>query len=170
MKNEGSEKLSAHVGRRHLLEKAGLFLGATGALAALATPAAAQNGLPGATYLLTLTDATTGAFASRSALTLHADHSIQVIDSGQGGPAASFSSQLGAWDTSPGAGVVARTLDFSFPSAGIARVDYSFTAINNQQVSGTATLTVFPLNADPQGGGGTVVGTFQFTGQRVTAS
>ena len=128
----------------------------------------APNGLPGAAYLTTITDATTGAFATRSVVTLHADHSMTAIDSGQGGPSAQFSSQMGAWRTTPGAGVVARTLDFTFPNAAIGRVDYNFTTINTDEVSGTATLTIFPINADPQGSGGTVVGTFNFTGQRVT--
>src|SRR5262249_2047565 len=82
---------------------------------------------PGAAYLTTITDATTGAFSSRSVITLHADHSLTAIDSAQGGDrgglGTQFSSQMGAWRTSPGAGVVGRTLDFSFPNAGIARVD-----------------------------------------------
>ena len=132
-----------------------------------------QNGLRGAAYLTTITDATTGAFSSRSVITLHADNSLTAIDSAQGGTRGGlgtlFSSQMGAWHTSPGSGVVARTLDFSFPNAGIARVDYNFTTINSDQVSGTITLTLFPINADPQGSGGTVVGTFNFTGQRVSA-
>jgi hypothetical protein len=127
------------------------------------------NGLPGIVYLTTITDAATGSFSSRSVVTLHADHSMTAIDSGQGGPGVQFSSQMGAWHTSPGAGVVGRTLDFSFPNAGIARVDYNFTTVNKDQVSGTITLTVFPINADPQGSGGTVVGTFNFTGQPVIA-
>lgn len=127
-----------------------------------------DNGLPGATYLTTITNASNGAFSSRSVITLHADHSLAVIDSGQGGPGIQFSSQQGAWATSPGAGVVARTLDFSFPSAGIARVDYNFTTINTSQVAGTITLTVFGLQDNPLDGGGTVVGTFNFTGTRVT--
>jgi hypothetical protein len=127
------------------------------------------NGLPGIAYLTTITDATTGAFSSRSVVTLHADHSMTAIDSGQGGPGVQFSSQMGAWHTSPNAGVVGRTLDFSFPNAGIARVDYNFATVNKDQVSGTITLTVFPINADPQGSGGTVVGTFNFTGQPVIA-
>lgn len=127
-----------------------------------------DNGLPGATYLTTITNASNGAFSSRSLITLHADHSLAVIDSGQGGPGVQFSSQQGAWATSPGAGVVARTLDFSFPSAGIARVDYNFTTINTNQVAGTITLTVFGLQDNPLDGGGTVVGNFNFTGTRVT--
>ena len=127
------------------------------------------NGLPGAAYVTTITDATTGAFSSRSVITLHADHSITAIDSAQGGPGTQFSSQMGAWRTSPGAGVVARTLDFSFPNAGIARVDYNFTTINKDGVSGPITRTVFGLNDDPQGNGGTVVGHFNFTGVSVVA-
>jgi hypothetical protein len=130
----------------------------------------AQNlpsGIPGATYITTITDAHTGAFSSRSLITLHGDHSIAAVDSGQGGPGVNFSSQRGAWRTSPNAGVVARTFDFSFPNAGIARVDYNFTTISGDQVAGTITLTVFPITADPQGSGGTVVGNFNFTGQRI---
>jgi hypothetical protein len=126
------------------------------------------GGLPGTAYLTTITDANSGAFASRSVITLHADHSLTSIDSGQGGPGALFSSQMGVWATSPGAGVTARTLDFSFPQAGIARVDYNFTTINKNGVSGTITLTAFPLNGDPQGSGGTVIGTFNFTGVSIS--
>ena len=127
-----------------------------------------DDGLAGATYLTTITDASTGAFSSRSVITLHPDHSFAAIDSGQGGPGVQFSSQRGAWAARPTGGVIARTLDFSFPSAGIARVDYNFATINTNQVSGTITLTVFPLNGNPLDGGGTVVGTFNFTGTRVT--
>ena len=122
----------------------------------------------GGTYLTTITDANTGAFSSRSLITVHSDHSLAVIDSGQGGPGVQFSSQQGAWASSPGAGIVARTLDFSFPQAGIARVDYNFAVINKDQVSGTITLTVFGLNDDPLGSGGFVVGNFNFKGTRVT--
>jgi hypothetical protein len=125
-------------------------------------------GISGSTFLTTITDANTGAFSSRSLITVHSDHSFAAVDSGQGGPGVNFSSQLGAWRTSPNAGVIARTFDFSFPNAGIARVDYNFTTISGSQVVGTITVTVFPINADPTGGGGTVIGNFNFTGQRVT--
>jgi len=47
-------------------------------------------------------------------------------------------------------------------------VDYNFITIAVNLVVGTITLTVFPINADPQSGGGTVVGNFNFTGQGVT--
>lgn len=127
-----------------------------------------DNGLPGATYLTTITNASDGSFSSRSVITLHADHSLAAIDSGQGGPGVQFSSQQGAWAPSPGGGAIARTLDFSFPSAGIARVDYNFTTTNADQVAGTITLTVFGLHDNPLDGGGTVVGNFNFTGVRIT--
>jgi hypothetical protein len=80
----------------------------------------AQNlpaGIVGSTFLTTITDANTGAFSSRSLITVHSDHSFAAVDSGQGGPGVNFSSQLGAWRTSPQAGVIARTFDFSFPNA-----------------------------------------------------
>jgi hypothetical protein len=169
MKDQSSEKpVSHHAERRDMLQKAGLFLGISGALGTLARPAAAQgNGVSGACFLLTITNSN-GVFASRSVITFHADGSVEVIDSGQGGPAFSFSSQLGVWGNGIASGAIVRTLDFSFPSAGIARVDYNFIKLNAQNVSGTITLTGFGLQADPLGGGGTVLGTFTFTGQRVT--
>jgi len=130
---------------------------------------AAASDDPSGTFLTTIIVANTGAFSSRSVITLHADHSMAVIDSGQGGPGVQFSSQQGTWEHNPGGGLGARTLDFSFPSAGIARVDYTFNAgVPANQIAGTITLTVFGLTDNPLDGGGTVVGTFTFTGTRVT--
>src|SRR5262249_26520657 len=76
-----------------------VLLACLGAVALHAAPATADplTVAQGATYLLTITDATTGVFASRGALTLHGDHTLSAIDSGQGGPTFLFSSQLGAW-------------------------------------------------------------------------
>jgi hypothetical protein len=131
--------------------------------------ASADDVFAGGTFLTTITDAATGAFSSRSVITLHADRSMAAIDSGQGGPAVLFSSQQGTWERESNGRVEARTLDFSFPSAGIARVDYNFNSASADHVSGTITLTVFGLHDNPLDGGGTVVGTFNFTGQRVSA-
>lgn len=128
----------------------------------------ATNGIAGATYIITITDASTGTFASRGVITLNVDHSMAVLDSGQGGPSFSFSSQLGAWENAPGNTVKARTLDFDFPSVDVARLDYNFTTANNDQAAGTIVLTTFPLTGNPLGSGGTVIGTFNFSGQRVT--
>lgn len=132
--------------------------------------AAASND-PSGTFLVTITDAGTGAFASRSVITLHSDHSVAVIDSGQEGGAVSFSSQQGVWEHAPGGVVKARTIDFSFPFAtfGSARVDYTFNAgVPGNQVQGSIVLTFFPPNGDPLDGGGTPGGTFNFSGTRVT--
>ena len=153
--------MKKHVRIFALLAVCVLALGAGTSLHGQNSP---TNGLPGIAFLTTITDANTGAFSSRSVVTLHADHSMSAIDSGQGGPGVQFSSQLGGWHTSPNAGVIGRTLDFSFPQAGIARVDYNFTSLTKDGVTGTFTLTVFRLHDDPQGSGGIVVGTFNFTG------
>jgi hypothetical protein len=130
--------------------------------------AVAANGMAGATYLITITDASNGAFSSRSVITLSVDHSMAAIDSAQGGPSFSFSSQQGAWENAPGNTVKARALDFDFPSLDVARLDYNFTTVSNDRVAGTIVLTIFPLTGNPLGSGGTVIGTFNFTGQRVS--
>jgi hypothetical protein len=107
--------------------------------------------------------------ASRGVITLHAGQTMSVIDSGQGGPAFFFSSQLGSWKPNGTGGVVARTIDFDFPpGADVARLDYSISfAQEHTQVTGTITLTTFPLQGNPLDGGATVVGNFIFTGQLI---
>lgn len=122
----------------------------------------------GATYLITISNAT-GAFVSRVVITLHSDHTLSVIDSDQGGPTFFFTSQLGAWRHDNKGSVVGRTLDFDFPpSADVARLDYTFTfSSDGSQVTGTVTLTSFPLQGDPLNGGGTAEGQFTFSGKRV---
>jgi hypothetical protein len=149
-----------------------VLLACLGAVA-LHAPQATADALSvfrGATYLLTITDATTGAFASRGVITLHADRTLSAIDSGQGGPTFFFTSQLGAWKSDGKGGVVGRTLDFDFPpNADVARLDYTFTfSDDGAQVKGTITLRSFPLQGDPLDGDGIVVGEFTFTGTRVT--
>src|SRR5262245_5010300 len=132
--------------------------------------AAASND-PAGTFLITITNADTGAFASRAVITLHIDHSVAVIDSGQEGGPVSFSSQQGVWEQDTGGAVAARTIDFSFPFAtnGSARGDWTFNAgVPGDQVQGSIVLTFFPPNGDPLGGGGTPGGTFHFSGTRVT--
>jgi hypothetical protein len=128
--------------------------------------ATADSPFNGASYVTTITDSS-GNFASRGVITLHTDHTLSVIDSGQGGPAFLFSSQLGSWEPNSKGGVAAKTIDFDFPSAGIARLDYTINSNHDGSVSGTITLTSFPLQGNPLGGGGTVVGTFTFTGQPI---
>lgn len=139
-------------------------------LSAQPAKANSSKGPSGATYLITVTDST-GAFASRGVIALHNDGTMSVIDSGQEGPTFFFSSQLGAWGYDSNArGVVGRTLDFDFPpSADVARLDYTFTfSSGDKQVTGTITLTTFPLTGNPLDGGGTLEGQFTFTGTIVT--
>jgi len=128
--------------------------------------AAADEGGSGASYLTTVKDSN-GNFASRGVITLHADQTMSVIDSGQGGPAFLFSSQLGSWKSNGQGGAVARTIDFDFPSAGVARLDYTIRFGSNGTITGTITLTDFPLTGNPLDGGGTVLGTFTFSGQMI---
>jgi hypothetical protein len=132
---------------------------------------AAASNQPSGTFLVTITDAATGNFASRSVITLHSDHSVAVIDSGQEGGPVPFSSQQGVWENTPGGGLAARTIDWSFPFAteGSARVDYTFNAgVPANQVAGSIVLTFFAPNQNPLDGGGTPGGTFNFTGTRMT--
>jgi hypothetical protein len=91
---------------------------------------------------------------------------MSVIDSGQGGPTFFFSSQLGSWERGGNGGLVARTIDFDFPpNADVVRLDYTIGfASDNTRVTGTIVLTAFPLQGNPLDGGGTVIGTFTFTG------
>jgi hypothetical protein len=60
--------------------------------------------------------------------------------------------------------VVGRRLDFDFPpSQDVARLDYTFTFNSDDtKVTGTITLTTFPLQGDPLDGGGTVEGQFTY--------
>jgi hypothetical protein len=127
-----------------------------------------QGGPSGASWVTTVKDSS-GVFSSRGVITLHADHTMSVIDSGQGGPTFFFSSQLGSWKWNTIGGVVARTIDFDFrPNADVARLDYTISfSPDGSKVMGTITLTTFPLQSDPLDGGGTVAGTFTFTGELI---
>jgi hypothetical protein len=129
--------------------------------------AAAQLVAPpnGASYLTTVRDSN-GNFTTRTVLTLHADHTMSVVAADQGGPTYFFSSQLGSWGPDGKGGVIGKTLDFDYPpNADVARIDYTvrFDPVLNQ-VTGTETLTTFPLQGDPFGTGGTSLGNYTFTG------
>ena len=128
----------------------------------------------GATYLITNKDST-GAFASRGVITIHADHTLSVIDSAQGGPTYYFGDQLGTWGVTK-AGFVGRTINFTYPPPSgapvpqdpVARLDYTFKVGRDGSISGTIALYYFPLTANPLGSGGTSGGTYTFTGYAVT--
>jgi hypothetical protein len=140
----------------------GAFLSPSNAAAQVVGPS------NGASYLTTVTDSS-GNFTTRTVLTLHADHTMSVVAADQGGPTYFFSSQLGSWQADGNGGVVGKTLDFDYPpNADVARIDYTIrfdTSLN--QASGTETLTTFPLQGNPFGAGGTVLGTYTFTAQLV---
>jgi hypothetical protein len=64
-------------------------------------------------------------------------------------------------------GVVGKTLDFDYhPNADVARIDYTinFDPVLGQS-TGTETPTTFPLQGDRLGSGGTLLGTYTFTGE-----
>jgi hypothetical protein len=134
--------------------------------------ATAQSGTlvpnDGASYLTTVKDSN-GNFVSRTVTTLHADHTMSVVDSDQGGPTFFFTTQAGSWKPDGKGGVVAKTIDFDFPpNADAARLDYAISFDQNgDQATGTVTLTTFPLQGNPLGGGGTVLGTFTLSGELV---
>jgi hypothetical protein len=120
----------------------------------------------GATYLVTINDAA-GAFVERGAITLHADRTMSVIVSGQGGPSFFFTSQLGSWKRDGQGGLVARTLTFGLPpNSAVARLDYTMRTFSADatHVTGTITVRAYPLQDDPLDGDGRILGTFPFTG------
>jgi hypothetical protein len=130
--------------------------------------AAAQNPHDGATYITTVADST-GAFASRGAITFHADHTLSVIDSGQGGPTFFFTSQQGTWGVSNKRMLVGRTIDFDFPpSADVASLDYTFTFGPNGTISGTIALCTFPLITGNPNNSCSSPLMFSFTGYAIT--
>ena len=144
---------------------AALYIALGSSVASAADPG---RSFTGATYVITVMDPQ-GNFASRGVIALHAGGTMSATDSGQGGPTFFFSSQLGSWKPNTSGGVVARTIDFDYPpNADVARLDYTLQFTNKgTQITGTITLTIFPLTGDPLGSGGTVVGTFTFTGDVV---
>ncbi len=124
----------------------------------------------GATYEITLTDST-GAFDARETLTLHADHSMAAHDSNENSPTEHFSGELGLWRFDDNGGVITKSVNFDFPpNADIARLDRTIKFEQNRtKISGTFTVTVFPLQTgNPQGPGGTVIFSGNFTGNLVT--
>jgi hypothetical protein len=134
----------------------------------LATGTAIPVGLTGAAGNL-LSAPATSLRASRGVSSLHADRTMAVTDSGQGGPTFFFSSPTRLVAPDGNGGLVARTIDFDFPpSADVARLDYTISFQNGgNQITGTIALTTFPLQGNPLDGGGTVDGTFTFTGDLI---
>jgi hypothetical protein len=144
---------------------------ALGSIALLSPPSATadpEGPRNGAAYLTTVKDSS-GAFTTRTVLTLHADHTMSVVAADQGGPTFFFTSQLGSWRPDGKRGVVGKTLDFDYPpNADVARIDYTISFDPDyDRVTGTEILTSFPLQGNPLDGGGTALGTFTFTGELI---
>ncbi len=149
------------------------ILGLLAAGGAAALPQARPQGDGGfnaGSYLTTIEDST-GHFASRSVIILHADRTMSGMDSGQEGPAHFFTSQRGSWKPEGRLKAVARTIDFLLPPSdpGIARVDYTIDFANGySQVTGTITLRIFSLDGgNPLDDEGELVDTFTFVGELI---
>ncbi|HWF45868.1 MAG TPA: hypothetical protein VG168_02590 [Bryobacteraceae bacterium] len=147
------------------------LIAALGSVALLSPPnitADSEGPHNGATYVTTVNDSS-GNFTTRTVVTLHADHTMSVIAADQGGPTSFFTSQLGSWKPDGKGGVVAKTLDFDYPpNADVVRIGYTISFDpDHDRATGTETLTSFPLQGNPLDGGGTVLGTFTFTGELV---
>ena len=148
------------------------FLAAIG-LSAL--PHAEDGGEPvfsGGSYLTIIKDAQ-GYFASRSVITLHADHTMLAVDSAEQGPINYFGSQLGDWKPAANHRILGRVIDFQYPLSSngpsVVRADYAINlAPGRRSVTGTITVTVFPLQEEnPFGPGGILIGSFTFEGERI---
>ena len=87
-----------------------------------------------------------------------------------------FTGEFGSWRPDGKGAAVGRTVDFDFfvghpvyPNGDVARIDYTISFPNGSGlIVGTHTVTIFPLEENPFGGGGTNAGTFNFTGQLIT--
>jgi hypothetical protein len=129
------------------------------------------------TYLTTITD-TNGQFASRGVITFSADGNFFVTDSNQGGVEGVFNpfgDTQGTYVCTSNQEIRAVGINFGFSGPDgandIARSDIGATvARQSRELRGSITVTSFALNADPLAGGGSVVGTFQVTGQLINAN
>ena len=127
------------------------------------------------TYLTTLSQ--DGTTASRAIITLTQDGNIFVVDSNQGGVPGAFNpfgDSQGAWKCTGNREITATTLNFSYPGSegpgSLARQNFRVTFDpSTGAVQGTLTRRFFNLNANPLEDDAPVGGTFNLTGQRVTA-
>lgn len=126
----------------------------------------------GGSYLTTIKDSA-GNVASRSVITLHADHTMLAVDSGQNGPTYFFGSQLGGWKPAGHHRIVGETIDFGYPQGpngpGVVRTDYVINlSPNRRHVTGTITVTDFPMDEENiLGGSGIPVASVTFEGDRI---
>jgi hypothetical protein len=78
---------------------------------------------------------------------------------------------LGSWKPEGKDSIVAKTIDFDFPPSPevVARLDFTLNFGGDpSQVSGTVTITYFPLETgNPLEGGGTVIADYTLEGELV---
>ncbi len=155
-----------------------LSLGILGAVSLLAAVAMAlphpqehgNLGFSSGAYLTIIKDAE-GNFASRSVITLNADHTLSAVDSNQGGPTSFFGSQAGTWKPDGDHRIVGRVINLMYlPTPGIARSDYAITiAPDGREATGSISVYTFPLEGgNPLEDPGTLLGNFTFVGEAIT--
>jgi hypothetical protein len=147
----------------------GIFalLAAVGSVALPHAQSDADRRFIGRSYLVTFKESG-GNFVAREVITLHEDRTMSAIDSGQGGPAYYYSSQLGSWKPDGRGRVAARTIDFDFPPSPnvVARLDFTLGFEDDfNQITGTVAINYFPLESDPLGSGGTVIANYSVAGE-----
>jgi hypothetical protein len=143
---------------------------AAGSVALIRAEGAGDPPFGGGSYLATLRDSD-GNFQSRIVLTLHADHTMSVVDATQGGPTYHFSSQSGSWKIDSPGHISARTIDFDYPpDADVARLDWGIALSPDQShIAGTMTIWTYPLESnDVLRGQGTFLFTDSMTGELIT--
>ncbi len=126
-------------------------------------------------YLTTIVDAK-GKFSSRGVISFSEDGNLFVTDSNQGGVQGVFNpfgDTQGSYTCTSNREIRAVGINFGFSGPNgvndIARSDIQAT-LNQQsmELQGIITVSSFALDANPLKGAGSVVGSFQFTGQRIT--
>ncbi|HET7215441.1 MAG TPA: hypothetical protein VFL79_17760 [Terriglobia bacterium] len=132
---------------------------------------AAEPVFSGGSYLTAIKDQE-GKIVSRFVITLHADHTVAAIDSGQDGPIYYFGSQLGDWKPAGKHQIVVRTINFAYwqgpNGAGVVRGDYVINlSPDRRHVTGTITVTDFPLDGNPNGDDGILIASVPFEGDRI---
>lgn len=104
---------------------------------------------------------------SRSVVTLNSDQTMSAIDSAQQGPENYSGDQLGTWKPAGPHAITGRTINFRYPpgTPGAARSDYVIRlGPDHRQMTGTITLTIFPVDRNPLEDEGTLIGTFPIQG------
>jgi hypothetical protein len=127
-----------------------------------------DRGFSSGSFLTTIKDSQ-GNFASRSVITLNADHTLSAADSNQGGPTFYFSTQMGTWKAAGDGRIVARVVNMTYPpSPGMARSEYTITlAPDGREAIGAITVFLYPLDANPLQDPGTLLGDFTFVGEAI---